>query len=414
MTEEKRKAYALMRYGIIAPVICHTLPEGVTTKEFFEEAAKQTYRDPDGVDRKYSAPTLERWYYAYRNHGFDKLLPESRSDCGQSRKIDDEIAEAIKYMKSQHPRMPATEIYKTLVNNGTIINGDISLSTLTRCVKRISEKEEFPVGNEMRRYERPHINEVWCGDSCVGPKIIQDGTKKRIYIMALIDDSSRFITGAVATYNDNFLSLMGLIKTSTLKYGVPKMFCFDNGRSYRNNQMDLLAARMGTSIHFCHPYTPIQKAKIERWFRTLRDKWMSTVDFSSFKTIEQIQKSLDEYVLSYNRTVHSSLNESSPEERFFSESEYIRRLNPDNCDKIFLLEIERKVSVDCVISIDNIEYEVNSKYAGKRIKLRYSPDMSAIYVVEDQDTLTPVRLLNKKENADVKRNKFYLSGGDNS
>ena len=43
MTEEKRKEYALMRYGIIAPAVCHMIPEGKTRKEFFEEAADKTY-----------------------------------------------------------------------------------------------------------------------------------------------------------------------------------------------------------------------------------------------------------------------------------------------------------------------------------------------------------------------------------
>ena len=36
MTEEMRKEYALMRYGIIAPVVCHMLPEGKTKKVFSE------------------------------------------------------------------------------------------------------------------------------------------------------------------------------------------------------------------------------------------------------------------------------------------------------------------------------------------------------------------------------------------
>ena len=412
MDEEKKKAYALMRYGIIAPAICHTLPEGVTTSEFLHEAAAQTYKDPDGRDRVFSPSTIERWYYSYRKGGFDSLFPESRSDCGQSRKIDDEINEAIRFIKKEHPRMPATEIYKSLCKNGIIANGQISLSTLTRCINRIKVETDLPSGNEMRRYERPHINEVWCGDSCVGPKIIQDNGKKRIYIIALNDDASRFVTGALATYNDNFVSLMSLIKSATMKYGVPETFNFDNGKSYRNNQMDLLAARMGTSIHYCHPYTPTQKAKIERWFRTLRDKWLSTVDLSSFKNIDLVQKSLDDFVLDYNKTIHSSLNGKSPEERFFSESGRIHRLKEENCDKIFLLEITRRVSVDCVISVDNVEYEVDSKYAGRRITLRYSPDMSDIYVVEADGILTPVRLLNKQENAEVKRNKVYLSGGD--
>ena len=49
---------------------------------------------------------------------------------------------------------------------------------------------------DMRRYERPHINEVWCGDSSVGPYLkTDDGRKHKVYIIALIDDASRFIVG---------------------------------------------------------------------------------------------------------------------------------------------------------------------------------------------------------------------------
>ena len=36
----------------------------------------------------------------------------------------------------------------------------------------------------------------------------------------------------------------------------------------------------------------------------------------------------------------------------------------------------------------------------------------ANYLVEDNNTYTPIRLLNKQENALVKRSKIYLSGGE--
>ena len=101
----------------------------------------------------------------------------------------------------------------------------------------------------------------------------------------------------------------------------------------------------------------------------------------------------------------------SPDERFFSEPNQIRRLPADEADKLFLLEIERRVSADCVITIDNTEYEVDCRYSGTRVCLRYSPDMKTIYLVENEGTLTPIRLLNKQENANIKRNKIYLSGG---
>ena len=78
----------------------------------------------------------------------------------------------------------------------------------------------------------------------------------------------------------------------------------------------------------------------------------------------------------------------------------------------FLLEIERRVSADSVIVIGQIEYEVDYRFARQRIRLRYSPDMKEIFIVETDGTLTPIRLLNKAENALIKREKVRLCKGD--
>ena len=38
-----------------------------------------------------SLGTLEKWYLFYRKSGFDALVPTGRSDCGVSRKIDEDL-----------------------------------------------------------------------------------------------------------------------------------------------------------------------------------------------------------------------------------------------------------------------------------------------------------------------------------
>ena len=96
----------------------------------------------------------------------------------------------------------------------------------------------------------------------------------------------------------------------------------------------------------------------------------------------------------------------------FSEPEQIRRLAGEALDQAFLLEAERRVSSDSVIVIDQVEYEVDCRFARQRVRLRYSPNLQEIYVVEPDGTLTPVRLLNKQENALVKRDKVRLCKGD--
>lgn len=139
--------------------------------------------------------------------------------------------------------MSASAIYRQLQENGSIKSGDISKSTVNRYITLLALELKTTTNQDMRRYERPHINEVWCGDSSVGPYLkTPDGKKHKVYIIALIDDASRFIVGIDIFFNDNFVNLMYVIKSAVAKYGRPQMFNFDNGSSYKNKQMELLAA----------------------------------------------------------------------------------------------------------------------------------------------------------------------------
>ena len=80
------------------------------------------------------------------------------------------------------------------------------------------------------------------------------------------------------------------------------------------------------------------------------------------------------FVRSYNQRSHSSLKGMSPQERFFQEPELICRLPAEQIESSILLEIERSVSTDSVIVIDQVEYEVDYRFAKQRITLRYTPD----------------------------------------
>ena len=413
MNDETRQKIALFRYGIIAPVVSGTYDEGKSIKGFFRDAASKVYTNPSGEETKVSASTLERWYYAYNKGGFDALIPMRRCDTGKSRKIDEDIMEQIRFLKKEYPRIPATLIHQKLLDNGTINKGDISLSTVNRFVNQLKIESNYTNNKDMRRYERAHINEVWCGDTSFGPYLKIDGKKKRTYIIALLDDASRYIIGIDIFFNDNFVNLMSVLKTAVTRYGKPKILNFDNGSSYKNKQIELLAARIGTTISYCAPYTPTSKAKIERWFKTMKDQWMSQLNMNDYSSIDQLRETLLTYVNNYNQTVHSSLNGLCPQDRFFNESYLIKRLSEEQLDTSFLLEYERRVSADNVVMIDEVEYEVPYRYSKQKITLRYSPDLSKIYIVDKYSgALTSIKLLNKQENSLVKREKVRLAGGD--
>lgn len=412
MDLEKRKDIALFRYGVIAPLITGMDDSAKSVADYCSKVSAKGVPGPNGEIEYYAPQTIEKWHQSYMKNSFDGLMPKGRNDAGLSRKINEEVDGAIRKIASEYPKLSAAGVYRKLKEDGIIKDKELSESSVLRFMNRLKEeKDSTALHKDMRRYERLHINEVWCGDSTVGPKIKDaNGNKHIVYIIALIDDASRMIVGIEAFYNDNYVNLLCVIKSAVSTHGVPAIFNFDNGKSYRNKQMDLLSARIGSVIHYCRPYTPVQKAKIERWFYTLKSHWMAALDVSKSYTLNEINLSLREYVHKYNMTVHSSLNNMSPFERYFSESEFIRRIPEENIDKDFLLEQERRVSADCVVKLDNVEYEVDCRFAKRLVKIRYTGDKKNIYVVENEN-LIPIRKLNKHENAVSKRYQFRLSEG---
>ena len=124
--------------------------------------------------------------------------------------------------------MSAAAIYRQLQLDGSIRRGELSESTVLRFINRLSMEKKMTPGQDMRRYERPHINEVWCGDSSSGPYLkTPDGKRRRVYVIALIDDASRMVVGINVFFNDTFVNLMSVLKSAISKYGVPKVLNFD-------------------------------------------------------------------------------------------------------------------------------------------------------------------------------------------
>lgn len=403
MTEEEKNKIALQRYNMIAPLIID--PEQYpSNKEFFRMQGHKLRED--GVTTV-CARTIERWYYKFKKRGFDALKPQTRIDSGKTRK-DGDVIEQIIVLKRNYPRLSATGIYKMLRESG-IKDNQISLSTVNRVINSLS-CDKNP-SEPMYRYELEHINEVWCGDTSHGPYLYRDKAKIKLFIIALIDDASRLIVGARIFEADNTINLVSTMKLAISKYGKPKRFNFDNGSNYKNSQINIIAARLGVGLHYCRPYNPEAKAKIERWFKTLKSQWMASLRYGEFKSLEEYQTSLNEYVNSYNNTPHSSLNGLTPMERYLQEIELVKKINDTSLQQDFLFEIERKVSVDNIVVIENKEYEVPAVYSSRKVRIRYLDPKDGIFVI-DGDKQIQIKPLDKKANA--KRVRISLAGDENN
>lgn len=402
MTEEEKNEIALKRYNMIAPLLID--PERYpSNREFFRMQGHKLHEE--GVTTVH-ARTIERWYYQFKKGGFDALKPQTRVDFGKPRKGKDVIDQII-ILKRNYPRLSATGILKMLRESG-VTKDQISLSTVNRVVNSIP-KEQMNV-EPMYRYELEHINEVWCGDSSHGPYLYRDKAKVKLYIIALIDDASRLITAARIFEADNTINLLSTMKLAVSKYGKPKRFNFDNGSNYKNAQINIVTARLGMGVHYCRPYNPEAKAKVERWFKTLKSQWMSTLNYSEFHSVEEYQVSLNEYVNTYNNNVHSSLNGLTPMERYLKEVELVKKIDEYSLEKDFLFEIERRVSIDNIVVIDNKEYEVPAVYSSKKVRIKYLDPKDGVFIV-DNDKQIEIKPLDKKANA--KRVRISLQGENN-
>ena len=50
-----------------------------------------------------------------------------------------------------------------------------------------------------------------------------------------------------------------------------------------------------------------EKAKIERWFKTMKEQWMSGLHMNDYKSLDELRESLMQYVQRYNQTDHSQV-----------------------------------------------------------------------------------------------------------
>lgn len=68
----------------------------------------------------------------------------------------------------------------------------------------------------------------------------------------------------------------------------------------------------------------------------MKDQWMASFDMRNFHSLDALHGSLSVFVRSYNLTPYSSLKGRSPQDRFFSEPETIRRLDIQRIETGFL------------------------------------------------------------------------------
>lgn len=388
---------ALLKYSIIAPFLNKT-SDCKTIRSFCKNSSGKRYYYK-GKELTFDDETIRKWIRTYNRNGYEDLKRKTRLDNNKPRSFDEDTLIRIDDLKTKYPKLRSTTLYKQLVKEGYIKQGQISPRTFQRFIRNRNYLD-LNTDHERRSFEFNHSNDLWQTDTTHGPYIIIKGVKYKTYIIAFIDDHSRLIVGAKAFFHDNAINMQQLLKEAIKVYGIPKILYMDNGGPYSNKQLSIICARLGIENRNTHPYDPAAKGKIERFNRTLKDTWMNAFDWNLIKSLDDLNDRLTETINTYNNTVHSSIKDT-PNNVYHKGIDEIRRKEDEKIDKDFYHSQRRTVSKVGTVKLEKSEYEIDSKYAGKRIEVTYDPfDLTKIYYKDKE-----YHLLDSVANSKKKRKK---------
>lgn len=411
LSSKDREAIALKKFSLISPVLNGQVEKH---KEYFETLCIKPIDMPYYGPKVYSPKTLMGWLNEYRRGGIEALKPGYRNDRGKSRKVSQEIAEKIREKRAKMPRISTILLYEELVREGTILPEKLSKATFYRFLAANPElaagkDQDSPDEKELKRFSRQWINELWQTDIMYGPYLRIGKSKKQTYLLAFIDDASRLITHAQFFFSQNFMSMREALKEAVLRRGVPKMIYTDNGKVYRSGQLAMLCAGLGCSLIHTEPFTPNAKGKVERFFQTVRQRFLTRLDPSGLKNIDELNLRFWHWLEEdYHRKAHSALN-MSPLDFFMSQAHQVTLLSdPGLLEEYFLLRVNRKVNHDATLSVDTVLYETDQSLACSRVEVRYEPQWLSVpsrplLLYRDGCKVGEARQVNFYDNSKVKR-----------
>jgi len=399
MSDKKDEDIALFKYRIIAPILNE---EGKRKMRYFRKMAKQEHHVPHLGPKHYKADTFKSWLRDYRNGGFDALKPKIRVDKGSSRKIDEHLAQVIKDKVKSFPFLSSAAIYRLLIAEGALMPNQIAEGTLRKYIQDNQLAIPSAPSSPRKKFEKEHINELWIADCMHGPTIEHEKKKRKVYLIDIIDDCSRVIVGARFFFHENSLSLQTVVKEAIGRFGVPQALYTDNGAIFISSSLQLACARLGIALIHSKPYDSPSRGKIERFHRTVRQKFLPLLTLTHIQCLEQLNTTFAQWLdREYQKSFHNGIG-GKPMDKWIDNATggSIKRVSAHELDRAFFISIKRRVKNDATISIKNTLYEVPHRFIGKIIEIRYPFDNPEQITVYEEDTpVCTLKKLNPQENA---------------
>lgn len=370
-------AEVLFRYRLVAHVLARVL-FGVARADAIAEITGDEVEHVEicspGRMRTVSDRTLYRWLAAYGERGLAGLEPEKVQR--PSTALSPKLVAFLRAEKLGDRYASVPELLRRAVEKGLLVKvDDVDRVTAYRTLRRLgvpltqtASKRE----NDMRRFAYPHRMQMLLVD---GKHFRAGAGRLRRVVFFFIDDCSRFVLSAVVgegSGESTEVFLRGLFDIICC-FGLMDVIFFDNGSAFIADAAHAVIARLGIRyVHGTKGY-PEGRAKVERFNRTasadvLRGLRRPEVDPSARSLELRIRHYLETH---YNDRPHEGIGEIAPRAKWDADERELRfpASVEDLRSKFFIAEA-RKVSLDNVIKMDGVAYEVPRGHADTSIEVR--------------------------------------------
>jgi transposase InsO family protein len=268
-----------------------------------------------------SYAAVSKWLQKYRRHGEVGLQDHDRR-AGQS-KIPEPVRAKIVELKKEEPGRGIKRISQLLKR---VFFLQASSETVRQTLKRedLIQSPPKPRRNLVRPrfFERATPNQMWQTDIFT----FRLGGRYA-YLIGFMDDYSRYLVGADVFRSQTAENVLEVFRVAMGEYNPPKEMLMDNGRQYTTwrgtSRFEAELKKSGIAHFKSRPHHPMTLGKIERFWETIWQEFLSRAQFESF---ESARERIRLWIKYYNhKRPHQGIEGLCPADRFFEIASQLRK-----------------------------------------------------------------------------------------
>src|SRR5262245_58369846 len=271
-----------------------------------------------------SRHTLYCWKQRFQRDGPAGLLDQPRGGPAGSR-LPELTKRTILLLKQPHPDWGCQKISDLLVRGPALPASPAAVARVLHEAGYQTEDNPAPAPHDppVRQFERARPNQLWQTDLFT---FLLKRQNRRVYLVAFMDDHSRFITGYGLHASQSASLVLEVLRVALDVYGCPEEVLTDNGSQYVTWRGTSAFARecqkRGIRQIVARPHRPQTLGKIERFWGSL---WRECVQSAVFLDLEDARRRIGHYIDHHNfQRPHQGIAGLVPADRFFGAAQEVR------------------------------------------------------------------------------------------